>query len=120
MHHHERVLHIDWVAGRDVREDDLARIHSGLENWSVPRGPSPRDSRLTHQVLHCHVSTDSALGADKRYPIADSYGARTAVRIQRPEKYLSLHVDGRADELKVLYTFLPDLEIRRSRKEQSE
>ncbi|KAK1921998.1 hypothetical protein DB88DRAFT_496830 [Papiliotrema laurentii] len=33
MHHHERVLHIDWVAGRDVREDDLARIHSGLENW---------------------------------------------------------------------------------------
>ncbi|ORY26704.1 hypothetical protein BCR39DRAFT_540527 [Naematelia encephala] len=33
MHHHEKVLHVDWVAGRDVREADLSTIKTGLENW---------------------------------------------------------------------------------------
>jgi hypothetical protein len=35
MHHHERVLHVDWVAGRDLTEQDLLRAKEGLQNWSV-------------------------------------------------------------------------------------
>ncbi|KAL1412694.1 hypothetical protein Q8F55_000441 [Vanrija albida] len=34
MHHHEEVLHVDWVASRDLRRDDLVKIQSSLNNWS--------------------------------------------------------------------------------------
>ncbi|WVR00198.1 hypothetical protein IAU59_007340 [Kwoniella sp. CBS 9459] len=33
MHHHEKVLHIDWVAGRDLREQDLVDVQQSLHNW---------------------------------------------------------------------------------------
>ncbi|AAW45331.2 conserved hypothetical protein [Cryptococcus deneoformans JEC21] len=33
LHHDKKVFHIDWVAGRDVREEDLAVIQKSLENW---------------------------------------------------------------------------------------
>nr|XP_031860504.1 uncharacterized protein CI109_004115 [Kwoniella shandongensis]KAA5527576.1 hypothetical protein CI109_004115 [Kwoniella shandongensis] len=33
MHHHEKVLHIDWVAGRDLEDADLVKVQAGLENW---------------------------------------------------------------------------------------
>jgi len=35
MHHHEKILHIDWAAGRDVRPDDLVEVQTRLSNWSV-------------------------------------------------------------------------------------
>lgn len=35
MYHHEKVLHVDWVAGRDVRQDDLATLQASLQNWQV-------------------------------------------------------------------------------------
>ncbi|KAK4689879.1 COP9 signalosome complex subunit 7, partial [Tremellales sp. Uapishka_1] len=33
MHHHEKIFHVDWVAGRDLREADLAQVKAGLQNW---------------------------------------------------------------------------------------
>ena len=33
MHHHERVLYIEWVAGRDVTPHDLLSMQQGLQNW---------------------------------------------------------------------------------------
>nr|XP_018260980.1 uncharacterized protein I303_06697 [Kwoniella dejecticola CBS 10117]OBR83138.1 hypothetical protein I303_06697 [Kwoniella dejecticola CBS 10117] len=33
MHHHEKVLHIDWVSGRDLEEKDLFVIQNSLSNW---------------------------------------------------------------------------------------
>ena len=36
MHHHERILHIDWAAGRDLRPEDLVKAQAELQNWSVP------------------------------------------------------------------------------------
>lgn len=33
MHHHEEVLHVDWVSSRDLARDDLIKIQSSLNNW---------------------------------------------------------------------------------------
>ncbi|ORX40676.1 hypothetical protein BD324DRAFT_611744 [Kockovaella imperatae] len=33
MHHHEQILHVDWVSGRDLRPEDLVHIQKGLETW---------------------------------------------------------------------------------------
>ncbi|KAI9633970.1 uncharacterized protein MKK02DRAFT_38641 [Dioszegia hungarica] len=33
MQHHEAVLHIDWVAGRDIAERDLPLVQQRLEDW---------------------------------------------------------------------------------------
>ncbi|WVW86051.1 hypothetical protein I302_108089 [Kwoniella bestiolae CBS 10118] len=33
MHHHEKVLHVDWVSGRDLQEKDLLTVQEGLVNW---------------------------------------------------------------------------------------
>ncbi|XAO24336.1 hypothetical protein I312_103134 [Cryptococcus bacillisporus CA1280] len=33
LHHDKKVFHIDWVAGRDVRQEDLVIIQKSLENW---------------------------------------------------------------------------------------
>ncbi|KAL7418495.1 hypothetical protein Q5752_006953 [Cryptotrichosporon argae] len=33
IHHHEQVLHVDWVAGRDVRDEDLTAVKAGLDAW---------------------------------------------------------------------------------------
>ncbi|WWC71921.1 uncharacterized protein I206_105880 [Kwoniella pini CBS 10737] len=33
MHHHEKVLHVDWVASRDLEEQDLIAVQNGLLNW---------------------------------------------------------------------------------------
>jgi COP9 signalosome complex subunit 7 len=33
MHHHEKVLHVDWAAGRDLTMQDLEETRKGLENW---------------------------------------------------------------------------------------
>ncbi|KAK8853124.1 hypothetical protein IAR55_003825 [Kwoniella newhampshirensis] len=33
MHHHEKVLHVDWAAGRDLEDADLVKVQAGLENW---------------------------------------------------------------------------------------
>ncbi|WWC91599.1 uncharacterized protein L201_006545 [Kwoniella dendrophila CBS 6074] len=33
MHHHEKVLHVDWVAGRDLEEKNLMAVQAGLTNW---------------------------------------------------------------------------------------
>ena len=35
MQHHEQVLHVDWVAGRDVRKQDLHKVGQGLQAWYV-------------------------------------------------------------------------------------
>ena len=35
MHHHEKVLHVDWVIGRDLRAADLVDVRNKLMNWSV-------------------------------------------------------------------------------------
>jgi hypothetical protein len=35
LHHHEKVLHVDWAAGRDVAPEDLEKIAMGLSDWSV-------------------------------------------------------------------------------------
>ncbi|WOO82029.1 COP9 signalosome complex subunit 7a [Vanrija pseudolonga] len=35
MHHHEEVLHVDWVSSRDLARDDLVKIQSSLNNWST-------------------------------------------------------------------------------------
>lgn len=43
MHHHERVLHIDWVAGRDVSPDELAKVQARLEDWYVSTCISSQD-----------------------------------------------------------------------------
>ncbi|OWZ67893.1 hypothetical protein AYX14_05602 [Cryptococcus neoformans] len=33
LHHDKKVFHVDWVAGRDVRGEDLVIIQKSLENW---------------------------------------------------------------------------------------
>ncbi|CAD6573952.1 MAG: hypothetical protein TREMPRED_000972 [Tremellales sp. Tagirdzhanova-0007] len=33
MHHQEKVFHVDWAAGRDIRPDQLTSLRSGLQNW---------------------------------------------------------------------------------------
>ncbi len=33
MHHHRQVLHVDWVAGRDVDSQSLSEIQKKLQNW---------------------------------------------------------------------------------------
>ncbi|WVQ84974.1 hypothetical protein IAT38_007138 [Cryptococcus sp. DSM 104549] len=33
IHHQEAVLHVDWVAGRDLRAEDLVEVQKGLANW---------------------------------------------------------------------------------------
>ncbi|WRT70327.1 uncharacterized protein IL334_007325 [Kwoniella shivajii] len=33
IHHQEKVLHVDWVAGRDLEQKDLLEVQSGLLNW---------------------------------------------------------------------------------------
>lgn len=33
MHHDEKILHIDWVSGRDVNPESLQEIASSLERW---------------------------------------------------------------------------------------
>ncbi|TXT05930.1 hypothetical protein VHUM_03691 [Vanrija humicola] len=35
MHHHEQVLHVDWVSSRDLARDDLVKIQASLNNWST-------------------------------------------------------------------------------------
>ena len=35
MHHHEKVLHVDSVVGRDLRPEDLVKMQQSLTNWSV-------------------------------------------------------------------------------------
>ena len=50
MHHHERVLHVDWVAGRDLRPEDLQTIRQGLENWCATA--STLLKALDEQIAH--------------------------------------------------------------------
>jgi len=33
LHHHEKVLQVEWAAGRDVKEEDLPKIQLALSNW---------------------------------------------------------------------------------------
>lgn len=33
LHHHEQVLHVDTVTGRDLRPEDVAKAKAGLETW---------------------------------------------------------------------------------------
>lgn len=33
IHHHERVFHVEWVAGRDVSPDKLPEVQLKLSNW---------------------------------------------------------------------------------------
>jgi COP9 signalosome complex subunit 7 len=33
MYHHEQMLHVDWVGGRDVSPADLVKVKAGLETW---------------------------------------------------------------------------------------
>ncbi|KLT45771.1 hypothetical protein CC85DRAFT_269062 [Cutaneotrichosporon oleaginosum] len=33
IHHHEQVLHVDSVTGRDLRPEQLASVKAGLETW---------------------------------------------------------------------------------------
>lgn len=35
MYHQEQVLHVDWVAGRDVSPEELARVAGVLDGWYV-------------------------------------------------------------------------------------
>ncbi len=33
IHHHEQVLHVDTVTGRDLRPESIVSVKTGLENW---------------------------------------------------------------------------------------
>ncbi|EIW71782.1 hypothetical protein TREMEDRAFT_22874, partial [Tremella mesenterica DSM 1558] len=33
IHHYEKILHIDWVAGRDIRPEDLLVMQRSVQNW---------------------------------------------------------------------------------------
>lgn len=33
MHQQEQTLHIDWVTGRDVRQEQIADVKLRLETW---------------------------------------------------------------------------------------
>lgn len=33
MHHDEKILHVDWVTGRDVNPRDLPFLAQSLQNW---------------------------------------------------------------------------------------
>lgn len=33
MHHDEKILHVDWVTGRDVNPQDLPLLAQSLQNW---------------------------------------------------------------------------------------
>lgn len=33
MHHDEKILHVDWVTGRDVNPEDLPQLAQYLQNW---------------------------------------------------------------------------------------
>lgn len=33
MHHHEKVLHVDWCAGRDVSPEQLEVVKQKMANW---------------------------------------------------------------------------------------
>lgn len=33
MHHDEKILHIDWVSGRDVNPKSLQEIGNALDRW---------------------------------------------------------------------------------------
>jgi len=35
LHHQEKVLQVEWAAGRDVREEALPSLQLALSNWSV-------------------------------------------------------------------------------------
>jgi COP9 signalosome complex subunit 7 len=35
MHHDEKVLHVDWVNGRDVNPASLPDLANALQNWYV-------------------------------------------------------------------------------------
>jgi COP9 signalosome complex subunit 7 len=52
MHHDERVLHVDWVSGRDVNPESLGDLVNGLQQWSV-KTPIVLDSKL---IDRCQTS----------------------------------------------------------------
>lgn len=33
MHHDEKILHVDWVTGRDVNPSSLPDLANALQNW---------------------------------------------------------------------------------------
>ena len=40
MHHDEKILHVDWVSGRDVSPESLVDIGTALQNWYNSLSPS--------------------------------------------------------------------------------
>ncbi|WVR07774.1 hypothetical protein IAU60_004817 [Kwoniella sp. DSM 27419] len=56
MHHHEKILHIDWVAGRDVQEADLAGVRQGLQNWCETA--QSLISALDRQIDHVRLESE--------------------------------------------------------------
>jgi COP9 signalosome complex subunit 7 len=47
MHHHEKVLHVDWVAARDVPEAQLVSLQQSLQNWSAQIASSSSELTCT-------------------------------------------------------------------------
>lgn len=35
MHHDDKILHVDWVTGRDVSPMELSQLSQSLQNWYV-------------------------------------------------------------------------------------
>lgn len=59
MHHDEKVLHVDWVTGRDVSPQDLPRLARSLENWSA-------------RFLFRSASEDASADIDHRVQTSDT------------------------------------------------
>ncbi|OCF38141.1 hypothetical protein I316_00365 [Kwoniella heveanensis BCC8398] len=57
MHHHEKVLHVDWVAGRDLAEQELVNVQQGLQNWCKTAETllSALDQQIDH-VRHTSIA----------------------------------------------------------------
>jgi COP9 signalosome complex subunit 7 len=104
MFHQEKILHVDWVAGRDVTPEELARTAGVLDSWYafLPSFPFCVRSRTCTELCRgkrlttrCNNAQNLLSALDERISQvrAESYAyaeADTAYRALRETEYAAL------------------------------
>ncbi|WWD03573.1 hypothetical protein V865_001627 [Kwoniella europaea PYCC6329] len=67
MHHHEKVLHVDWVSGRDLQEKDLLGVQNNLMNWC--KTAETLLTALDTRILELKQSSAQELARSNEYKI---------------------------------------------------
>ncbi|WVF73015.1 hypothetical protein IAT40_007833 [Kwoniella sp. CBS 6097] len=65
MHHNEKVLHIDWVAGRDLAEQELVNVQQSLQNWCITA--ESLLSALDQQIDHVRYTSNMEAQQSSEY-----------------------------------------------------